>query len=323
MITMDKLLKKSAIGDFWKPHDGNWRLCLPKGPIYHYTASVIAVENILSKGELWLSKSTVMNDSSEIKYGCELFKKVVEAEVVDKTLSKEIIDSFIKAIKDKIFGDLYILSFSENEKSRLLWDSYSQKTGFNIKFSNNFIQDIGQLPTIIGGPNINIVRKEEKFVVGAFKHSATANTVIYDKDKQKLIFKQVLEVLEVLVEENNIHNSLGVNECLSSIIDFIPFFKDDSLKDEEEYRLVVKIENADGIERDGKRQYLRLLQYYREFENKLFPYIILKMREKKYMINVCMGYCNCDELSEETLKDFVSTLSCPITISKCNIGLRR
>jgi len=48
---MNKLLEKSAIADFWKPHNGNWRMCLPKGPIYHYTSSVKTVENILTKGD--------------------------------------------------------------------------------------------------------------------------------------------------------------------------------------------------------------------------------------------------------------------------------
>jgi len=113
---------------------------------------------------------------------------------------------------------------------------------------------------------------------------------------------------------------LDISLCMSRILDFIPFFKDQTLKEEEEYRLVIKIHNQK--EKRGKRQYLRPIQHYREVDNKLFPYLILKMRNNTYAKSVCMGYCNCDDFSFETLQDFMSTLPYDIEIKKANYALR-
>ena len=219
-------------------------MCLPNESIYHYTSSVKTVENILTNGELWLSKSTVMNDFSEIKYRCDLFVQVVTEEHLEQTLSNGIIDNFLEAIRYKIFGDVFILSFSENENSILLWDSYSHKSGYNIEISNEFIRDfISRAPNEIlvqksgsngltkeiHGMKIQIVSQKDEFVISVFSHSSTANKALYDKEQQILIFKQALEILK---KEYNNKNYIGVNICLSKKLDFIPFFNDHTLKEE-------------------------------------------------------------------------------------------
>jgi len=84
---MKKLLEKKSIADFWKQDGDSWDMCLPEGPLYHYTSSVKTVENILTTGELWLSKSTVMNDFTEIKYGCDLFLRVAKEELEGELLN--------------------------------------------------------------------------------------------------------------------------------------------------------------------------------------------------------------------------------------------
>lgn len=106
-----ELLVKPIITDFWKPDGNIWGMCLPKGPIYHYTASIKTIESIISTGELWLSKSTVMNDFAEIKYGCELFLKLARKESSKSKVLDSIITSFEKAINNNVFGDIFNSQF--------------------------------------------------------------------------------------------------------------------------------------------------------------------------------------------------------------------
>ncbi len=80
--------------------------------------------------------------------------------------------------------------------------------------------------------------------------------------------------------------------------------------------------DANDQNKSGKKPYLRSIQYYREFDNKLFPYIILKMNKKSYIKKVKIGYLNNDDLAFNTLQDFVSTLSNDIEIEKVIYPLR-
>jgi len=327
------LFEKKAIANFWKQNQNTWGMCLPQGSIYHYTSSVKVVENILTEGELRLSKSTVMNDFSEIKYGCDLFTETVKKAQLDTDLETLLLDNISNAVNDNIFGDVFILCFSLNGNSRLLWDSYSRKTGYNIEISPNFIEDfITNAPLVenhfvedkgfiekVVGHKIQLLRKEEIFTVQGLPYSLCANRVLYDQDLQLKVFQELLEVVE---EEHRNNNYLMVNVCLAGVLDFIPFFKDPTLKEEEEYRLVIRVIRPETNGRDGKKQYLRPFQHYREFENKLFPYIKIKMNSKEYIKNVSMGYCNSDDLSYETLADFISTLSEDIGIKKTRYALR-
>lgn len=224
-----------------------------------------------------------------------------------------------------------ILSFSENGNSRLLWDSYSKKSGYNIELSSNFIRDfISNTPLIetrlndttktwekaIKGYKVKILPKANETL--NFGYSAYANRVLYDKEKQIAIFKELLSSITEALETKQ-HTDIQL--CLSTILEFIPFFKDETLRDEEEYRLIINISSPTRQSAHGKKQYLRSIQRYRDVDNRLFPYIVLKMYDKTYIKSVSMGYSN-DELAFETLKDFISTLPYDIKVNKAAYSLR-
>jgi hypothetical protein len=327
---MHEIFSLPKISEFWKQTDNTWGMCLPKNSIYHYTSSVMAVENILSSGELWMSKSTVMNDYTEIIYGIELIKEVFS--------KKESKDAWFAEISESIsqrslssFADYFILSFSQNGNSRLLWDSYSNKNGYNIEFSKELISDfVGLSPYIVNvlkdgafvptqrGFKVSLKTIQDEFTIPGFSYEVFSNSVLYDKTKQLEIINEVVEYIERKKAELK---SVDISLALSALMQSIPFFKDPSLRDEEEYRLVIKITPSEQRS-NRKKEYLRNVQHYREKDNKLFPYIILKMRSKEYIKSVSLGYCNCDELSVHTMQDFLSTLSQNIEIKTPNYALR-
>ena len=325
---MHEIFSLPHISEFWEQSNDTWGMCLPKGSIYHYTSSITAVKNILSSGELWMSKSTVMNDYSEIIYGINLIKEVLGAKIAEDKWFSEISESISQNALNS-FADYFILSFSQNGNSRLLWDSYSNKNGYNVEFSRDFISDFIELkPYIVNtlegstfvpiqkGFKVSIKTIKDEFSIPGFSYEVFANSVLYDQTKQLEIIKEVVEYIECKKAESKFTD---ISLALSALMQSIPFFKDPSLRDEEEYRLVVKI----TPERPGrKKEYLRNVQHYCEKDNKLFAYIILNMKSKEYIKSVSLGYCSCDELSIHTMKDFISTLSQDIEIKTPNYALR-
>lgn len=315
---------------FWKQTHYAWGVCLPEGSVYHYTPSVMAVKNILSTGELWMSKSTVMNDFTEINYGVDLFNDVV-AGISDDTWLMNIVNLFSKDILGS-FADFFILSFSLNNNSRLLWDSYSNKNGYNIEFSKELISDFLAISSdesnatlydkVVSGQqgyNVAIKTYPEECNPPKFRFLAFANSVSYNQDQQRIIINEIIEYIRRYREYDFYTVFSDINMALSSLMQSILFFKHPSLRDEEEYRIVVKI-MAEGEPID--KTYLRGVQQYREKDNKLLPYIVLKMKPLEYIKSLSVGYQNSNELSISTMRDFITTISPNIAIKTPYYPLR-
>lgn len=232
---MHEIFRLPSISKFWEQSSDTWGMCLPKSSIYHYTSSVMTVKNILSEGELWMSKSTVMNDFSEIAYGVELAKEMLsEVESEDEWFLKLSDELPQQAFSN--FSDYFILSFSQNGNSRLLWDSYSNKNGYNIEFSKEFISDfIKSTPYLVKtfkdsafvpvkeGLKIHLKTQKDEFTIPGFAYEAFANLVLYDRDKQCQIISEIIEYIKVKKPENK---QIDISLALSALMQSLPFFKD-------------------------------------------------------------------------------------------------
>lgn len=222
-------------------------IVLPKKSLYHYTPSVSAVKNIVSNGELWLSKSTFMNDKFEISYGLSVAKEVFDE--YDTPLVKRIAEVLSKNISD----DYFILCFSGNSNSRFLWNYYSNKNGYALEFKPEFISDFinserrkllifegAQYHETLGGRKIAL--KEQCNLpadIPGYAYEYKANYVLYDKAEQTGIIRELVEYM--IKHEHEISLFTQAGWLLSSVI---LFFKDPFFKDEEEYRLIIKTESS-------------------------------------------------------------------------------
>jgi len=293
---------------------------LPTENLFHYTSSIGTIENILSTGDIWLSKSSTMNDRYEISYGIKLAQKAVE-----KYKSKsDDAEKLFFPVSDALLGSLYnyyILSFSKNENSRFLWESYSNKNGYNIEFNTKFISDFvhseKQYKNVFENgthrtemDRIKIIIKENKNLtadIPSYGFERTAGYVIYNKEIQEGIINNLCDYM---LENKNDRSAVFVagNELINQLM----LFKDPFFKDEQEYRLIVKIKG----EKTKNRKYLRRVENYRERNNCLIPYIILNMKNpSEYIETVTIGYGNRELYCKSTLEDYVSTISPNIKVN--------
>lgn len=326
---MHEIFSLPIMSEIWNNTDGRWGINLPNESLYHYTSSVATVKSILTAQELWLSKYTVMNDYTEIQYGVSLIENIMIEKSKEDRRFERLIDSFRRFIRNEI-TDYFIMSFSQNGNSRLLWDSYALKSGYCIEFSPTFISDF-----IYNEPLTKMVLRGDKFVterVGKRKvylkkaqespvgygYEVLANKVLYDDKKQKQLLIEVMDYISNKMDDNK---NADINIAINALVQTIPFLKDPTLKDEEEYRLVIHI-SPNKEEPKNKKQYLRSVQYYRESGNKLFPFVKLQLETLEYVKSIAVGYMNCNELSMQTMEEFLATLPYDIKLKKYDYPLR-
>lgn len=326
---MHEVFSLPVMSEIWSNLDETWGINLPSEPLYHYTSSVMTVKSILTVQELWLSKYTVMNDYSEIQYGVTLIENAIAERSKQDNRFENLIESFHKFIHKEI-SDYFIMSFSQNSNSRLLWDSYALKSGYCIEFSPTLIADLIHNTPLIkkvfqGEKFVDVptgkrkvsIKKAEDSLVG-YGYEVLANKVVYDEHKQNALLNEFMEYVSKKLDENSMSD---INIAFNALAQTIPFLKAPALKDEEEYRLVVHI-RPNKEEARNKKQYLRNVQYYRESGNKLFPFIKLQMESLEYVKSIAVGYMNCNELSMQTMEEFLATFSHDIKLKKYDYPLR-
>lgn len=103
----------------------------------------------------------------------------------------------IRELFQKEVSDYFIMSFSENKNSRLLWDSYARKNGYCIKFSSTLITDLAYSTPLVKKCFVEIsllmnllvrknIKKAQDSLVG-YSYDILANKVLYDS-KDKMIY---------------------------------------------------------------------------------------------------------------------------------------
>lgn len=161
--------------------------------LVHYTSAVVARE-IIEKEQLWLRKTTFMNDYSEIIYGKQYFDSLLEDPEImvilnnilkpltnlDDNLSnfKELYHNFINDVEKRT----YISCLSEHLPSedaigRLsMWRAYSNSSGVALVINPKITSKIG-IP-------LNIL------------------PVTYSKEDFKIVFINILKKIEDIIKNN-------------------------------------------------------------------------------------------------------------------------
>jgi len=111
--------------------------------IYHYT-TIDALINIVSNNVFWITKWDYLNDIDEFKVALDACVKVLKEEKI----KPEIIEVVASNIKEGLhtnshLQDFYILSFSCDKDSQLLWSNYSNYDGINLEIDfAKFIENL-------------------------------------------------------------------------------------------------------------------------------------------------------------------------------------
>ncbi|GKX64871.1 DUF2971 domain-containing protein [Inconstantimicrobium mannanitabidum] len=203
--------------------------------LYHYTSGE-SLKGIIEDEELRITKSEFLNDKGEIKYTHSTILKIIDEFMASNPSEEE--DGFKSLIErgideEEFLADSYVMPFSTNKDSNLLWSNYANNDGYNIGFRYPEIEEI---------LNLNINGSKDKFLDQAAV--VLSNNVIYDEDKQReYLSTEIICMYKIYIYCKK-------NEQLDKFFEYISknkvniflhslFFKASCFKQEEEFRIVI------------------------------------------------------------------------------------
>jgi hypothetical protein len=231
------------------------------GFLYHYTTAE-GLKGIIEKSELWATLAYFLNDSTEILYGCQVFKEALDEWIsnnqhLDESLSLAL--GFARDLRKAIGEDylkmgiavpIYLVCFCEKDNLLSQWRGYGQSGGYSLGF---------KIPS-------------DPFTGQGFKPEPCTYTsrwmkVDYCRNEQIKKCRTILDsVLPIFNDPDTSkaivaigdHPQAGYSVILRAVVDMvleeIIGFKNESFAVEEEWRIVVRRREfiKQGTDDDGK-----------------------------------------------------------------------
>ena len=206
--------------------NNNEEMTVPK-KLYHYT-SKDGFLGIIENKTLWASEILFMNDGKEACIPLEILKELLEE---NKNEWKDFLELY-----ESVRGvETYVISFSEKKDDLNMWRAYGDNaSGICIEFNSCTLFE-------------TLIENHEKI------KSMKWRKCIYDKQEQK-------DKIQSLLDSEKGSNDLNSKSRFEKLLDFSTYFKDESFKDEHEWRIVVELntgENREAIKvRTGKNDFV-------------------------------------------------------------------
>lgn len=233
--------------------------------LFHYTTSD-GLLGILRTGKLWATNTYYVNDVSEIDYGCNIIRELVNEKLNDPSNPKHI-KEFLNVLNEPSFWQRHMYLFNHNEpqkneifvscfcaKGDLLsqWKGYgAQGSGFSIGFSR------------------------EKL----FKQQIQIFRVIYEPADQYRLVKETIDeickILDTVITSTGItdYNNLVRSSLMEISMYFRRFslcFKHKAFKEEQEWRIIVMYDPS---------MLLKEIRF-RSVRGNVVPYVEVDLSEK-------------------------------------------
>lgn len=244
--------------------------------LYHYT-SAAGLQGICG-GEFWVTEKSFLNDIMVFQVATLIFCGVINKHMANRIcaekLKKKVCDEINRLnrpgmLREEIaYSCDYVISFSLDNDSILMWSEYSDFYGYCMEFDGRELIDVFQS------------NDSYRFLHGK---------VVYDHNEQVEIIEKTLE-MEILNHEPGFEylNSWSdldnlTNENIEDIYLWIAviinaynvFFKLECFRGENEYRFVFMSIHDGGRVKENERE----KQYFR-IKNEVFtPYIKKKFRD--------------------------------------------
>lgn len=219
--------------------------------IYHYTSPVGAM-GVIENNTLRFTDRNYLNDYSEGMYTLDLCLENLN-DLTEEGKFRDYIRNSLEERKKNPNGDefyIYQCSFSTNKDSLCLWNYYTKDNGikgYNLKFNREKVEDDTIRPEISDKSG-----KIEKLRL----HSGS---IIYDKDKQIEILKNVINKFQNYLEINNFerYEEFAAPWIIDRIFLQGVFFKKPCFKVEEEYRIAINQRiGENGASIKAKRKFM-------------------------------------------------------------------
>lgn len=223
--------------------------------LWHYTSS-LALIKILETQSLWFSDFRFVNDSSEISYGIELFKKSIHqrlttsSDVRTMRLLQSLLDEFTKGLT---WLSAYLVCFCEAEDSLNHWRYYAAKNSEPIAIEFDF----------------------QKFETRDWEpYRAKIVPIIYDPKKQEQVVTFAIDeflkhptCVDYLTSKTKKLNEIDFSLFVLVCCDICIQFKNPSFSSEAEWRIYTRFGLEPGAEPNLK---------YRSTGQGIWPYLSMK-----------------------------------------------
>lgn len=263
--------------------------------LYHYTTSD-ALINIVTNKEFWITKWDYLNDMDELKVAEEVCEAILKEENVDL----EVVKTIRKEINKIICGGLsfFILSFSCDKDSQLLWSNYANLDGLNLEI--DFDKFEKRLNHIIKWHGLVIYHLEsQKECMRKTFHDELINVEDFGKIKS-------LNDINMLTGKE--YEMLITHISVICVV-YSMFFKREHFKGENEYRFVFSSVNKDGIN-------------FRSRNGLIIPYIKKKVEELDFITKITIGPTNKVDIATNGIRELLHHNESEIEVAKSEIPLR-
>jgi Protein of unknown function (DUF2971) len=266
--------------------------------LFHYT-SQDGLQGIVGSGELWASKITHLNDSSELSLTLETARKYVNS----LDLSNRVRGGIIRDLEllESSANNLFVFSLTENGDQLSQWRGYTPPgSGYSIGFAASELKLIAE--------------QSGDFALGPCSYSAEV--------RQDVVAELVAEVLSKKLHLRTPRRQYTPRTRWHSpqfgdaLLFAAPFLKHEAFAEEKEWRLVSK---PIGFKHPNV--------YYRTGRSHLIPYFKLSIRNKANKIplrSITLGPTPHPRLASAAVESFlISTDMQTFTIRWSSIPFRQ
>ena len=278
--------------------NNNEEMTVPK-KLYHYTSKE-GFLGIIENKTLWASEILFMNDGKEACIPLEILKELLEE---NKNEWKDFLELY-----ESVRGvETYVISFSEKKDDLNMWRAYGDNaSGICIEFNScNLFESLrnNQIKIELTFEKNICDKQEQKNVIQSLLDSEKENSdlnmwrayddtgssvfiefynrfdaskesqekielswkkCIYDKQEQK-------NEIQSLLDSEKASKGLFDASFFEKLLKFSPYFKDESFRDEKEWRIIVKLDTGENRELKNVR-----------FRKDIFvPYCELRIEKEK------------------------------------------
>ncbi|MCD7823896.1 MAG: DUF2971 domain-containing protein [Oscillospiraceae bacterium] len=283
--------------------------------LYHYT-NAEGVKGIC-EGEFWITEKSFLNDKTEFQIGSQIFVQIIDEEVSCRESARKVKERVLREVEyyhkmaeigdSEAYAGDYVMSFSLDYDSALMWSEFSNFGGYSITFEH------------------------EKLLNSFGKQLILHGTVIYETEKQKAMMMKKIEE-EVFHEEEfyylnswsdfNLISDAGIEDCcrvIPIIVDgYNYFFKTDCFAGEKEYRFVFTCGHDGGLYKPEQLD----KQYFRIKNGVLIPFVKKQFKPSECIEEILIGPKQNSDIAELGIKYFMRNLKLDVPVKKSSMPLR-
>ena len=285
--------------------------------VFHYT-SVEALKGILD-GEFWATEGHFLNDSAELFVGRKTIEEVLRIHMHDANKCERIVNQIIeevdslqsadptKRIENGYFGE-YIISFSLDSDSELIWSEFTGNKGYCIDF------DLYELLSAFEGNGSDILHGK----------------VVYNHEEQIELVERYISKGFLKAKEYDFLNTWDDFDYMSEeeikqfcsvasvgVLLFDLFFKKRCFSEEHEYRIVF-----DCMHLLKQRNGCSVEASFREREGVLLPIIKKKLKSIESIRKIIIGPKNNIDIAKRGVQYFMRSKNIAVNVEKSEIPLR-